>query len=90
MSVEQAASRLGLTEYELRELVGGTAHSAVAERLSMSIKDTDDFFEGYVSPGMAAALAMPHSAAQSLRDMIDAAGAVGMVVGMCVYKPRTR
>ena len=55
MSVEGAASRLGLTEYELRELVSGTAHSGVAERLGVSIKDMDDFFDGYVSPGMAEA-----------------------------------
>ncbi|HEU4494653.1 MAG TPA: hypothetical protein VFR69_10695 [Rubrobacteraceae bacterium] len=87
MSVEGAASRLGLTEYELRELVSGTAHSGVAERLEVSIKDMDDFFDGYVSPGMAEALDMPHSSAQSLRDIMDAAGAVGIIVGMCVYKP---
>lgn len=87
MSVEGAASRLGLTEYELRELVSGTAHSGVAERLEVSIKDMDDFFDGYVSPGMAEALDMPHSEAQSLRDIMDAAGAVGIIVGMCVYKP---
>lgn len=53
----------------------------------MSIKDMDDFFDGYVSPGMADALDMPHSAAQSLRDIMDAAGAVGIIVGMCIYKP---
>jgi hypothetical protein len=47
----------------------------------------DELFEGYVSPGVAAALDMPHSAAQSLRDMVDAAGTVGIIVGMCVYKP---
>jgi hypothetical protein len=87
LSVEGAASRLGLTEYELRELVSGTAHSGVAERLGVSIKDMDDFFDGYVSPGMAEALDMPHSVAQSLRDIMDAAGAVGIIVGMCVYKP---
>lgn len=90
MSAEQAASRLGLTEYELRELARGTAHSGLAERLGVTIKDIDNFFEGYVSPGMADALDMPHSAAQSLRDMIDAAGAVGIVVGMCVFKPPSR
>jgi hypothetical protein len=87
VSVYEAASRLGLTEYELRELINGTAHGGVAERLGVSIKDIDGFFEGYVSPEMAAALDMPHAAAQALRDTIDPRGAIGIVVGMCVFKP---
>ena len=38
MSVYEAASRLGLTEYELRELINGTAHGGVAERLGVELE----------------------------------------------------
>ena len=84
--MEGAASRLGLTEYELRELVSGTAHSGVAERL-VSIKDMDDFFDGYVSSGMAEALDMPHSGSAVAAGHNGCRGSAYYHVGMWRLQP---
>ena len=83
MSFIGIAAKAGTTSSRIEELIQtGEGSSGLASRIGTTSSRITEFVAGRASPGIARALGTTTANAQLLRDAIDRAGAIGLIIGL--------
>lgn len=88
MNLLGLASAMGVPGTAVSKLLAGDATLAVAGRLDTMTFSVQAFIEGEARHGIARALGMKSSAAQELRSGISRDVAIGILVGLCIARPK--
>jgi hypothetical protein len=76
-------SSMGIYESDLHSLLGGHGKVIVASRIGVTQSDVQRFLNGHVTYSMSQSIGGFQSDVQQLRNMMDRAEAIGMVIGLC-------